>query len=331
MRLLRGSAMTRQAFAQSRGMNSPSPGAIARFCFHRLRQRRWRNMPVWPGQPMTAHWGVPDPAEAEGTEAEIALAFKDAYRMLSQRIGNSQRADPLARSTDAANQTQRNRAARDVIAGTTQRAEYLGTAFLLATVVGSGIMAARLSGGNGALALLCNTLPTGAILTVLILTFGPISGAHFNPAVSIAFALHGDTAEHAASIYIAAQVVGADRRRVDSAYDVRTAAVAILGRLSERARPMARRSVATIGLLLTISGAARTRRRPYAVGLYMTIGVLVHGLHLVRHGPAVDDRAFAVRAPSPARAGAGVAGVSRGPARRHVCGLTAFARSFWRR
>ena len=63
-------------------------------------------------------------------------------------------------------------------------AECLGTAFLLAAVVGSGIMAARLAGGNGALALLCNTLPTGAILTVLILTFGPISGAHFNPALA---------------------------------------------------------------------------------------------------------------------------------------------------
>jgi len=68
-------------------------------------------------------------------------------------------------------------------------AEFLGTAFLLAAVVGSGIMAAKLAGGNGALALLCNTLPTGAILAVLILTFGPVSGGHFNPAVSIALAL----------------------------------------------------------------------------------------------------------------------------------------------
>jgi len=65
--------------------------------------------------------------------------------------------------------------------------ETLGTAFLLATVIGSGIMAQRLSGGNDALALLCNTLPTGAILTVLILILGPVSGAHFNPAVSLAF------------------------------------------------------------------------------------------------------------------------------------------------
>ena len=71
-------------------------------------------------------------------------------------------------------------------------AEGLGTAFLLATVIGSGIMGERLAGGNDALALLGNTLPTGAILVVLILIFGPFSGAHFNPAVSIAFAARGE-------------------------------------------------------------------------------------------------------------------------------------------
>jgi glycerol uptake facilitator-like aquaporin len=86
--------------------------------------------------------------------------------------------------------------------------ELLGTAFLLAAVVGSGIMAQRLAGGNGALALLCNTLPTGAILTVLILIFGPLSGAHFNPAVSVAFALRGDIPWLLALIYIACQVAG---------------------------------------------------------------------------------------------------------------------------
>jgi glycerol uptake facilitator-like aquaporin len=68
-------------------------------------------------------------------------------------------------------------------------AETLGTAFLLAAVIGSGIMAQRLAGGNLALALLCNTLPTGAMLTVLILIFGPLSGAHLNPAVSLVAAL----------------------------------------------------------------------------------------------------------------------------------------------
>src|ERR1700719_37689 len=87
--------------------------------------------------------------------------------------------------------------------------EMLGTAFLLAAVVGSGIMAARLAGGNGALALLCNTLPSGAILTVLILIFGPLSGAHFNPAVSVAFALRGELPWSATGIYIGVLVIGA--------------------------------------------------------------------------------------------------------------------------
>ena len=91
-------------------------------------------------------------------------------------------------------------------------AECLGTAFLLAGVVGSGIMAAKLAGGNGALALLCNTLPTGAILTVLILTFGPISGAHFNPAVSIALGAAPRVAGRSdAAIYIGAQMIGGHR------------------------------------------------------------------------------------------------------------------------
>src|ERR1700751_2692844 len=87
-------------------------------------------------------------------------------------------------------------------------AEALGTAFLLAAVVGSGIMAAKLAGGNGALALLCNTLPTGAILAVLILTLGPVSGAHFNPAVRLAAALRGELTARATVLYIGAQVVG---------------------------------------------------------------------------------------------------------------------------
>ena len=86
--------------------------------------------------------------------------------------------------------------------------EALGTAFLLAAVVGSGIMAQRLAGGNGALALLCNTIPTGAILAVLILVFGPISGAHFNPAVSLGFALRRKLAWPIAGLYIVVQVLG---------------------------------------------------------------------------------------------------------------------------
>src|SRR6187399_1667279 len=88
-------------------------------------------------------------------------------------------------------------------------AEALGSAFLLATVVGSGIMAAKLAGGNGAIALLCNTLPTGAILVVMILVFGPISGAHFNPAVTAAFSARGDLSWRVAGGYVAAQILGA--------------------------------------------------------------------------------------------------------------------------
>ena len=87
-------------------------------------------------------------------------------------------------------------------------AEAVGTALLLATVVGSGIMGERLAGGNDALALLGNTLPTGAILVVLILVFGPISGAHLNPAVTVAFAARREIRPGDATLYIAVQILG---------------------------------------------------------------------------------------------------------------------------
>lgn len=87
-------------------------------------------------------------------------------------------------------------------------AELVGTAFLLATVVGSGIMAEQLSGGNVAIALLGNTIPTGAILFVLITMFGPISGAHFNPAVTLVFKLRGDITARDSLIYVLMQIIG---------------------------------------------------------------------------------------------------------------------------
>jgi glycerol uptake facilitator-like aquaporin len=151
-------------------------------------------------------------------------------------------------------------------------AEGLGTAFLLAAVVGSGIMAAKLAGGNGALALLCNTLPTGAILTVLILTFGPISGAHFNPAVSIAFALRGELPKPMLAVYIAAQVLGA----IAGVWIAHLMFELPLWQFSATVRTgpgqWLAESVATFGLLLTIFGCAlRTPAAvPYAVGLYIT-------------------------------------------------------------
>src|SRR5687767_12254299 len=88
-------------------------------------------------------------------------------------------------------------------------AEAVGTAMLLAAVVGSGIMAERLSGGDQALALLANTVATGAVLVALILTFGPISGAHFNPAVTVADATQGGMLWRDVPGYIAAQILGA--------------------------------------------------------------------------------------------------------------------------
>ncbi|HVU42998.1 MAG TPA: MIP/aquaporin family protein [Xanthobacteraceae bacterium] len=151
-------------------------------------------------------------------------------------------------------------------------AEGLGTAFLLAAVVGSGVMAAKLSGGNGALALLCNTLPTGAILAVLILTFGPVSGAHFNPAVSIAFALRRELPARAAAVYIAAQIAGAIAGvwAAHAMFDLPVWQIS----LTVRTGPgqWLAEGVATFGLLLTILGcAARTPSAlPYAVGLYIT-------------------------------------------------------------
>src|ERR1700761_1964360 len=88
-------------------------------------------------------------------------------------------------------------------------AEALGTLLLLATVVGSGIMAERLAGGNQAIALLGNTIPTGALLVVLILIFGPVSGAHFNPAVTLVFASRGEARRGEVLTYIPAQIAGA--------------------------------------------------------------------------------------------------------------------------
>jgi glycerol uptake facilitator-like aquaporin len=151
-------------------------------------------------------------------------------------------------------------------------AESLGTAFLLAGVVGSGIMAAKLANGNGALALLCNTLPTGAILTVLILTFGPVSGAHFNPAVSIATAFRRELSLGVGAMYIGAQLVGA----IVGVLATHLMFELPLWQLSATVRTGSGQwfaeGVATFGLLLTIFGcAARTPAAiPYAVGLYIT-------------------------------------------------------------
>ena len=150
--------------------------------------------------------------------------------------------------------------------------EGLGTAFLLAAVVGSGIMAQRLAGGNGALALLCNKLPTGAILTVLILTFGPLSGAHFNPAVSIAFALRRDVSWPEAAAYVVVQIIGGIVGVLIAHAMFELPMWQVSATMRTGPGQWLAEFVATFGLLLTILGCvARTPTAiPYAVGLYIT-------------------------------------------------------------
>jgi glycerol uptake facilitator-like aquaporin len=150
--------------------------------------------------------------------------------------------------------------------------EWLGTAFLLAAVVGSGIMAQKLAGGNDALALLCNTLPTGAILAVLILVFGPLSGAHFNPAVTLAFALRDGLPWSTAAVYIVAQLLGgiAGVWMAHLMFELPVWQFSITVRTGPG--QWLAEAVATFGLLLTIFGCVwrRPDSVPYAVGLYIT-------------------------------------------------------------
>jgi glycerol uptake facilitator-like aquaporin len=151
-------------------------------------------------------------------------------------------------------------------------AEWLGSAFLLAAIIGSGIMAQRLAGGNAALALLCNTIATGAILAVLIVIFAPISGAHFNPAVTLVFASRGELRWTVAVSYIAVQIAGG----IVGVWAAHLMFEMPLLQLSLTARTGAGQwiaeAVATFGLLLTIFGCAARNPNaiPYAVGLYIT-------------------------------------------------------------
>jgi glycerol uptake facilitator-like aquaporin len=151
--------------------------------------------------------------------------------------------------------------------------EALGTALLLATVVGSGIMGERLAGGNVAIALLANTLATGAVLVALILTFGPISGAHFNPAVTLADASQGGIAWREVPGYVVAQTVGAFVGVAVAHIMFREPALFFASR-HERSggAQMVSEFVATFGLLSVVWGCARRRPGlvPFAVGAYIT-------------------------------------------------------------
>ena len=153
-------------------------------------------------------------------------------------------------------------------------AEALGTALLLAVVVGSGIMGERLAGGNDAIALLGNTIATGAALVVLILVFGAISGAHFNPAVTLAFSLRREITGRDALLYVLVQAAGGivgvmaahfmfGEPLLVEGVKSRTGGGQWLGEF-----------VATFGLLAAILGCLRTRPEavPWAVGLFITAG-----------------------------------------------------------
>jgi glycerol uptake facilitator-like aquaporin len=150
-------------------------------------------------------------------------------------------------------------------------AEFLGTLFLVATVVGSGIMAERLSGGNVALALLANTIATGAVLVALILTFGPISGAHLNPAVTLADAIEGGIPWSEVPGYICAQILGGltgtctahlmfGLRMLSISHHVRSGSAQVFSEF-----------VATFGLLCVVWGCSRVHSHmvPFAVGSYI--------------------------------------------------------------
>jgi glycerol uptake facilitator-like aquaporin len=150
-------------------------------------------------------------------------------------------------------------------------AEALGTAFLLTVVVGSGIMADKLSGGNVALALLANALATGAGLSALILTFGSVSGAHFNPVVTLAEAIESKLAPRLALAYILAQTSGA-LVGVAMAHTMFGEQVFAFSTHVRSGWPqMWSEVVATAGLLLVIRGVSRTQptATPFAVGAYI--------------------------------------------------------------
>ena len=151
-------------------------------------------------------------------------------------------------------------------------AEAIGTGFLLAAVVGSGIMGERLSGGNVAIALLANTLATGAMLVTLIFTFGPISGAHFNPAVTLADASQGGILWREVPGYIAAQVAGALLGVAAAHLMFGEALLQVSQHVRTGGAQMFSEFVATFGLLSVIWGCGRRRAEavPIAVGLYIT-------------------------------------------------------------
>ena len=152
------------------------------------------------------------------------------------------------------------------------RAEFLATTFLVATVIGSGITAERLAGTNVALALLANTIATGAILVALILTFGGISGAHFNPSVTAADALERGIPGREVPAYITAQCSGGLTGGVVAHLTFRLPLFSVSGHARRGGSRVFSEFVATLGLLAVFWGCSRPRANgvPFAVGAHIT-------------------------------------------------------------
>ena len=153
-------------------------------------------------------------------------------------------------------------------------AEALGTGLLLATVVGSGIMGETLAGGNTALALLANAIATGCILVVLILIFGPISGAHFNPAVTLCFLIRREIDAGEAIAFVVVQLIGGILGVLVAHLMFELPAFVPSATVRSGAAQYLAEAVATFGLISTILGCLRFRAAatPYAVGLVITAG-----------------------------------------------------------
>ncbi len=151
-------------------------------------------------------------------------------------------------------------------------AEGLGTALLVATVVGSGVMAERLAGGNAALALLCNTIPTGAILVVLVTIFGPISGAHFNPAVTAVLAWRGEFPSGDVALYAVVQIVAGIAGTMVAHLMFDLAPLAIGDHARGGAGQWLGEVVATFALVLVVLVGSQVARAavPWLVGLVIT-------------------------------------------------------------
>jgi glycerol uptake facilitator-like aquaporin/protein-tyrosine-phosphatase len=196
--------------------------------------------PFWPGQPMNQ-----------------PLSFSSTLH--SGEAGDSE-GDREHR------QTMKTTLARRVVA------EFFGTLLLLAAVVGSGIMGERLAGGNIAIALLANTLATGAALVAIILAFGPVSGAHLNPAVTLADAWMGGIAWRETPLYILAQVAGAVAGVVAAHVMFGLPLISASTHVRSGSAQLFSEFIATFGLLAVIWGCVRRRPQavPFAVGAYIT-------------------------------------------------------------